>query len=139
MDAKATKRAYLVWDANDDDAGQMIVFARTARLARLYGHGTGCLTDTQYIDARAKRAPEFDDASDPPTPREWIDRGYYHWCCGCVDVKISIEDIDDPGDGDKPVFDTTGKVYHSRDCFNQYVQSCKRYNWPMAVLDEAAA
>ncbi len=77
-----TLRAYQLTDRTDEEAGAMIVFASTAKLARHWGFdGAG------YWNTAAKRVPEFDVHYPGPVPIEvLLQHGWYWQCGGCHEV-----------------------------------------------------
>lgn len=54
-------KAYIVWSDYEDDSGQLIIFEATRNKAKMLGHGQNTFEDHEYLDMRAKRAPEFDE------------------------------------------------------------------------------
>lgn len=70
-------RAYVLRDRHDDEAGAVVVFARTAREARQHG-----MDDVEYIDVAARRAPEFDAHAPGPVPLQALLDAGWHWECG---------------------------------------------------------
>jgi hypothetical protein len=95
MSRKNTQlRAYVLRDRTDDDHGQEVVFALTAKEARAGGYD-----DVPYINTVATRAPEFDQyAPGPVTMHHLIENGWHQECGGCwrsVDQYTENAVIDD--------------------------------------------
>jgi len=79
-------RAYVLSDASESCEYQEIVFAESAQDAKRGGSDVWSSCD--FTDRRAKRAPEFDDASNPPTKEEYLARGWW-FACGWCDSHVS--------------------------------------------------
>lgn len=76
-------KAYIV---SADDRAE-VVFADTANQARAWGGGN--LDGSEYIDRRARRAPEFDGREDnPPTMRELVEQHGWWAECRCCNRSV---------------------------------------------------
>lgn len=92
-------KAYILRVINDDDQGQVVVFANTANEAKKQFNSTYLETE-QYIDIRVKRSPEFDNMENlseidlakeqwrngwrwydynTPYPEDTTDEEFYKW------------------------------------------------------------
>lgn len=54
-------KAYKVWDANNFEGCSTVVFAETARAAKVIAMSTEACVDAEYIDIRVQRFPQMDE------------------------------------------------------------------------------
>ena len=81
---KKKLKAYKI-ECADDDHGGCVVFAENPAKAR-HKDTRSDTCDCEFIDIRIRRAPTFDDLSPGPvTTKDYLARGWFHWCSGCGD------------------------------------------------------
>lgn len=66
-------KAYKVWDAKSVENYSTIVFAETARKAKVIAMATDACEDAAFIDIRVQRIPEMDDHDRGRSEIDWND------------------------------------------------------------------
>ena len=133
MSANLTPRAYVLFDRSDDDHGQIVVYARTAREARGSGYD-----DVAYIDTGARRAPEFDRFAEAggPTLADLLEAGWYQECGSCCrNVRSYDLAIHDDGSGTARGIVTESDAYCSPECEARDVGRMRGYRFHNAEID----
>lgn len=123
------KRGVVAWKIEGDGEGHgMITFARTRGEARQ----TACSEwGLDYIEAKAWRAPEFDDV-EKLTQKAYIDRGWWFECgecstqCSLEMDSTYIDDDESEIECDGPVYDEFENVFCSKHCLEKHLEWRRR-------------
>lgn len=108
-------KAYKI-SCGDDEHGQEVLFAERSKDLKGCRPGHSC--DCEYIELRARRAPEFDQHSPGPiTVRQYLEHGWW-WLCEHCERQIS-------GDSEAIIFDLIPPTYVfcSRECIQKSLDS----------------
>ncbi|HXE63145.1 MAG TPA: hypothetical protein VN519_06365 [Bryobacteraceae bacterium] len=119
-------KAYVAF--TDYGEHQEIVFAKRGQDVKRIG--LDVWSDCDFVERRVKRAPGFDDASDPPTAREFLDRGWFLYCTECGGNVY----------GDTEGHITVGqRAFCGPDCLKRFARECAEYKWSFPEIAEAVA